>query len=159
MTDVIEHTAAVEVRIEHIADMMRSLEWRTGISGPILAKEWGLCEQRVKELSAEASKRVRAELMSPDNVKTDVGAALAIALRGAVNDKKWQAVGQIAKVYADASGASAPQKVEVGETPEATAARARQLIKDKFKKDVGDGLEKLADAKPDDASSGNASGV
>lgn len=61
-----EHTDEVENRINAIMDLMRDLRWRRGSSGPMLAKQWGLGEHRLKELAAEASRRLRAEYEDPE---------------------------------------------------------------------------------------------
>lgn len=143
-------------RLRHICSLMRKLKWVTGETCYELAKEWGLSDQRVRELSAEASKIVRRELMSHDHVASTVGAALDKALRHTVEDGDWRTVASLARVYADASGASAPTRVEatIGDDSLATSDRARQLMKERFRSDVGKGLtgaaigEEVDDTKP-----------
>ncbi|HEU4728403.1 MAG TPA: hypothetical protein VFT22_10950 [Kofleriaceae bacterium] len=121
------HTAATEARLEHIAGMMRRLEWVTGESGPALAKQWNLSATRLAHLSAEASKRVRKELMDDQHVGATVGAALDTAIRGAVGERDWKSVAQLAKVYADAAGVSAPQKIDANITGEDSELAGRLL--------------------------------
>lgn len=79
-------TAITEQRIEHIAAMMRRLEWRTGDSGPALAREWRLSRSSLEKLAAEASRRVRAEVTDPGAVTLTVCAALEKTLRDALAD-------------------------------------------------------------------------
>jgi hypothetical protein len=109
-----EHTAAVEARIEHIADLMRSLTFVTGKTVRELAQAWGLCEQRVRELSAEASKRVRAEVCAPRAGKRDVMVALDMVIRDGLTpmgDRK-SAV-QALKLKADLLGLTPPKRTEL----------------------------------------------
>lgn len=98
-------TAAVEARIDHIAELMRSLKWRRGDTYKELAKEWALSEQYLRELAAEASRRVRAEITDPDRVTASVGVALEIALEGAVGDRDWKGVAQVARTWSEIAGA------------------------------------------------------
>lgn len=105
---------AHEARIERIADMMRDAEWVRGKSGKILAAELGLHEVTIRADAAIASRRVYAELMQDrEGVGAQVGAALTKALDGAVREGDWKAVASLSKVYADASGVSAPSKAEL----------------------------------------------
>jgi hypothetical protein len=55
------HTPEVEERLEHIAGLMRAGTFERGRTARELAVVWGLCRQRVRELTAEASHRVMAE--------------------------------------------------------------------------------------------------
>jgi hypothetical protein len=106
------HTGETEARIQHIEAMMRNFTWRRGLTGRGLAVEWDLCEQRVGELAAEASKRIRQAIMNPEEVNAAVGAALEKALADAMTDGNLKVVAQLAKTWADISGASAPKKIE-----------------------------------------------
>lgn len=98
--------ASTEARIAHIAGMMRTLRWRRGVSGPKLAVEWGLTEQRVRALAGEASRMVRAELEDPDYVAATLEVTLErIVLEGTDKDriaaaKVWASI-QPARVAAD----------------------------------------------------------
>jgi predicted nucleic acid-binding Zn ribbon protein len=115
MADPIEHSAVVESRIAHIAALMRKLQWRRGETGRILALKWGLSEDRVKHLAAEASHRVRAEVLDRDTVQETVACALDKVLRANLNKKGSRAartVIQAAKTWAVITGAVAPKKIE-----------------------------------------------
>jgi hypothetical protein len=108
-----KHGGSVEARIEHIAELMRSLRWRTGETGKVLARQWDLSEQRLRELAAEASRRVRAEVTDPDRVSVSVGVVLESALVGALEDKDWRAVAAVAKTWGEIAGAiKAPRNTE-----------------------------------------------
>jgi hypothetical protein len=123
---------AHEARIERIADMMRSAEWERGKSGKRLAAELGLHEATIRADAAIASRRVYAELMQDrEAVGAHVGASLTIALEGAIQERDWKAVASLSKVYADASGVSAPsqQVVTVGAIDPSVAAR---LVRETF---------------------------
>ena len=75
------HGDEVENRIHAIMDLMRALQWRRGTTGQQLAAQWGLHEQRVKELSAEASKRLRAEYEDPDRAVVSVYTTLETVMQ------------------------------------------------------------------------------
>lgn len=111
-----EHTAAIEVRIEHLADLMRSLRWVRGETYKRLAKEWGLTRQRVRELSAEASKRVRTEATERAGILApQIEATCIDAMRAGRRAKgpKMKAVGvTAANLAADLCGIKAPKRVE-----------------------------------------------
>jgi|ERR1041385_5607751 hypothetical protein len=144
-----EITPARELRIERIADMMRAAEWQRGKSGKKLAAELGLDPHTIRMDAAIASRRVYAELMQDrEAVGAQVGAALTVAIEGAVAKKDWKAVAQLSKVYADASGVSAPQRFEgaIG-IGEATPADASRLVREVFGGSGG---------KPPDASGGDS---
>jgi hypothetical protein len=115
MADPVEHNAVTEARIAEIASMMRSLEWRRGESGRALALVWGLSEDRVKHLAAEASRRVRAEVLDRDSVQETVACALDKVLRENAKKngtKAARTVIQAAKTWAVITGAVAPKRIE-----------------------------------------------
>ena len=126
-----EHTTQTEQRIAHIMGMMRRWEWRRGKTGPQLAALWGLSEDRVKDLAAEASKRVRAEVTDPARVSGTVGTALAKVLDDAMQDNDRKSVIDASKAWAQIVGAMAPTKVDVT-TTEATPAKAAELVRAAF---------------------------
>jgi nucleoid DNA-binding protein len=84
--------------------LMRGLAFVKGRTVKRLAAEWGLSEQRVRELSAEASKRVRAELTDPDRVTVTVCGYLERTLRDARKDRDHRAVVAAAKAWAELAG-------------------------------------------------------
>ena len=61
-----------EDRVSHIAAMMRALKWQRGKSGPVLAVSWSMSPDSVKHISAEAWRRVRAEIMDPERAGPDI---------------------------------------------------------------------------------------
>jgi hypothetical protein len=100
--------AITEARIARIAGMMRRLDWRTGESAPELAAEWKLSRSAVEKLSAEASRRVRAELADRREVTTVVTAALARVLHDAVAAGDRRNAIRAAETWARIAGAIAP---------------------------------------------------
>lgn len=61
-------------RVERIIDMMQRLDWVKGVSGPMLASEWGLAVGTVEDLAAEASRIVRREAQrAEDRGETQLG--------------------------------------------------------------------------------------
>lgn len=83
-----KRSVTTETRLAHIAGLMRTLRWRRGVTGPQLAAEWGLTEQRVRTLAAEASKLVRAEIEDPNYVAVTLEMTLErIVLEGKDKDR------------------------------------------------------------------------
>ena len=133
-----------EERVQYIMSLMEAGQFRRGRTYKLLADEWGLSRSTVGHDTAEASRRVRQHIMDPDGIAVDVGVVLSDALFDAVEDAKTYRGGReglkardqiiaAAKVLADVSGATAPQKLDV-QTSEATPERARQLMSEAFGK-------------------------
>jgi len=129
MTD---RTDLTEQRIAYIMGMMREWAWRRGDSGPTLAKQWGLSEQYLRELAAEASKRVRAEVTDPERVSGTVGSALSKVLHDSMDDGDRKSVIDASKAWAQIVGAMAPQRVDVTARGEPTPADAQRILREKF---------------------------
>lgn len=129
MTD---YSTQSEQRIAFIMGMMREWQWKRGVSGPILAKEWGLSADRVKDLAAEASKRVRAEVTDPERVSGTVGSALSKVLHDSMDDGDRKSVIDASKAWAQIVGAMAPQRVDVTSRGEPTPADAQRILREKF---------------------------
>lgn len=152
-----EHTPLTEQRIAHIMGMMRRWEWKRGESGPVLAEQWGLSVDRVKDLAAEASKRVLAEVTDPALVSGTVGMALQRVLdegMEATGDAKWHGrklAVESSKAWAQIVGAMAPQRHEVA-TTEASPQKAADLVRAAFGR-----VSKGADKDDDDGSPGDDS--
>lgn len=133
-------------RIDYIVRLMESGVFRRGRTYRLLAKEWGLAERTVMDDTAVASHIVRRQILDPDGCAVDVGVVLTdmlwdakqeaqdASLKGTREGLKArdQAIAA-AKVLADISGASAPQRHEI-QTTEATPERARQLMSEAFGK-------------------------
>lgn len=81
-----EHGAVVDERIERICSMMRDLTFRTGKTVKELAREWGLAEKTVREYTAEASKRVLAEIKDPDKVQATGLSKLEAMIDDSISD-------------------------------------------------------------------------
>ncbi len=111
--DFPKHGAEVEGRIQVIMQAMRDLQWRRGKSQTEYAERWGISEQRVREMSAEASKRVRAEYEDPDravvSVYTTLEAVMADGASSSVPGEKAAAV-QAARLMAELAGMGAEKK-------------------------------------------------
>ena len=113
--------------------MMRDFRWQRGRSDKLLAEEWGIAVSTAQHLAAEASKLVAAEVMDRDGVRADIGIALKKALDGSLAEGDWRAVAQVAKVFGETSGASAPTKIEaVVSDGAATPAAARTAMLEAF---------------------------
>lgn len=128
----VEHEQLTETRLAEMCAVMRRLEWRRGESGPEYAEKWGLSEDRVRHLAAEAWRRVKAEVMDHDSVSATVGVAIERVMREALAETKAPAliargehvfqespnvarkvVLEAARVWSEISGAKAPSKSEL----------------------------------------------
>lgn len=134
-------TLTTDEKVDYISGLMFSGVWRRGRTVRLLAKEWGLADNSVRKLSAEASRRVHKEICNPDDARVDVTLALTEALEGALEDAQDMrgtkegiaARNQViaaAKAYSDIYGCSAPIKIEV-DAKAATPEAARMLMKAK----------------------------
>lgn len=110
------HGDEVENRIHAIMDLMRDLRWRRGASGPMLAKQWGLHEQRVKEYAAEASKRLRAEYEDPERNAVSVYSTLeTVMFDGATSSVPGEKAAAVnaARLMSELLGMGPKKEVEV----------------------------------------------
>lgn len=107
-----------EARLAHICDLMRGLAWKRGKTGPELAAKWGCSLSTVEHLAAEASKRVKAEILDPDRVAVTAAQALEQVLEDALTSpvsdqfRRRDAIAA-AKALAELAGAGAPQRSKV----------------------------------------------
>lgn len=111
-----KNAGSKESRIQHIEGLMRSFEFVRGETIKGLAKDWGVSEQYCRQLSAEASKRIRAAVMDPDTVNATVGSALEDIIHKGMTGQggvKYRDIIDAAKAWALISGSSAPSKHEV----------------------------------------------
>jgi hypothetical protein len=114
-----KHTPLTEMRLAEMMAVMRTLQWQKGITGPVFAEKWGLSLTRIEHLSAEAWRRVKAEVNDPDRVGATVGTAIEQVMIEALNDKGGERnqsrkiVVEAAKVWAAIAGANAPTKTEL----------------------------------------------
>jgi hypothetical protein len=106
-----KHRIEVEQRINRMVELMLANKWKTGRTMRELASEWGISQQRARELSAEASKIVRQELLA--NVSSSIVPTLKSIIRGGRHEAgpgdKIAAV-QAAKVLADIAGLNQHEK-------------------------------------------------
>lgn len=129
----IERMALTETRIAHIADLMRTMKFRTGDTIYKLVDEWGLGIDRVKQLSTMASRRVKDEIANPDHVTVTLCTALSqIVDEGMRPGGDRKQVISAAKCWAEIAGAFAPKvvvsidKTELPDDPDALIAIARE---------------------------------
>lgn len=122
-----------ETRVEYVADLMRTLKFRTGVTGKALAKEWDLPLSYVGQVTVEASRRVRAELTDPDRVLSKVSVALDHVIDDALDSGDRHAIIKAVQVWAQVTGAGAATKVQVTNdltalTPEQLQARKAEIL-------------------------------
>lgn len=143
---------------------MRKLEWVRGKSGEEWAKAWGISQDRMNHLAAEAWKRVKAEVTDPDRITVKISTVLEQVIddamletrNPALIEKKGQdgepytyqespnnarkVVVEAAKTWAVIVGANAPTKVQVGfsvDELDGTLAALDQNLKDDDGEDGG----------------------
>lgn len=122
-----------ETRVEYVADMMRELTFRSGVTAKALCREWGLPRNYVAALTTEASRRVRAEVVHDDTVISTISLSLERVLHEALNSGDRHAVVKACQVWAQVTGAGAAAKVTVQTeltslTPEQLQARKAEII-------------------------------
>lgn len=87
-------TLSVEERVQVIIDIMNRDEFRRGRTVKRLAKLWGLSVNRVRRLSAEASRRVRVTVRGSDvdYIESQLIIALERGIRTASVRNDWRAL-------------------------------------------------------------------
>lgn len=104
-----------EEKVQHCMTIMRELRWIRGKTAPVLAKEWGLTVANLESISAEAWRRVKAEVTDPDATSATVCTALEKVMRDSLADDDRRNAIEASKVWAQIAGAVAPTKVQIGE--------------------------------------------
>ena len=80
------HETLTETRVAEVVELMLRGKFRRGSTVRGLAQKWGVGEQRAREITALASKRVRASLTDPDELAAEVVPAMLSALHSAVKE-------------------------------------------------------------------------
>jgi hypothetical protein len=122
-----------ETRVEVVADMMRELKYRTGVTNKVLAELWDVPTGYVAQITTEASRRVRAELTDHDRVLSKVSTMLDRVLDDALSSGDRHAIIKACQVWAQVTGAGAATKVQVQAdltslSPEQLQARKSEII-------------------------------
>ena len=126
-------TRTSEIRIAQVMQMMRELTFKRGETYKALAIEWNVGPDRARKITAEASKRVLAEVTDPEKVKPLLAETLAEAIRKAMVANEFNSVAQLARVYAEIMGIKAAAQTLVTVTPgERTPADARRIVEQLF---------------------------
>lgn len=128
-----ERERLYETRVDYVADLMRELKFRSGVTSKALAVEWDLPNNVISQITTEASRKVRAELSDQDRVVAKVSVALDRVIDDAITSGDRHAVIKAAQVWAEVTGASAAQKVQVTQdltslSPEQLQARKAEII-------------------------------
>lgn len=127
--------AITQLRVEEIAVTLREGTFRHGVTLKGFQAKWGLCYQRVGELSSYAAKKVRAEVTDTDQVAAVGFAAIKRIADEAMTgtDEKGNDCGhrKLALAAYDTwitkSGAAAPTKAVVGVTSDLALLSDEQL--------------------------------
>lgn len=106
--------------MDAIADLMREGLWLRGQSDKVFAEEWKLTPKRVRDLSAEAWRRVCSEADDAEKARPTIAGTLMTNLARADSAGKYGEVARVADVWSRVVGARAPDKVE-----DVTAAKER----------------------------------
>jgi hypothetical protein len=137
-------------RIAYVEELMRTLQWERGRTGPALAKAWGFSLHAVERWASEAWRRVKADDDDPDHVvrtRMKITTALEYVIDGAIEEIERGAVmskgedrnGEpivvtinpndarrsiiaAGKTWAEIDGALAPQRVKIETAPAALSA-------------------------------------
>jgi len=103
----------VEEKVEHIADLMARGMYITRTTAKQLAAEWGVAKTTVEHYAAEASRRVRADRGTLDQVRDGQLAKLEMIVMQAISKKEFRTAVAAIEAAAKISGTLAAQKHEV----------------------------------------------
>lgn len=101
-------------RVRHIATLMATGRWVTGVTVYELADLWGLHEDTVKVDAAEASRRVREAINDTEELRGMVLATLQAITEKAMSRGQLRTAVESVKALAGISGVEAAKKVDVG---------------------------------------------
>ncbi len=130
-----ERQAQTELRIEEIAATLRGGSFRTGVTLREFAARWGVSMDTVHGLSAQASKRVKAEVTDPDRVAAKGFAMLESIADEARHacDERGNNAGHLAiavkavDTWLVRSGVAAPTKAAVSVSGDLSALTDEQI--------------------------------
>lgn len=116
-----------------MAEMMRDLTYRTGVTNRSLATAWDLPTGYIAQITTEASRRVRSELTDHDRVLSKVSVSLDRVIDDAISSGDRHAIIKACQVWAQVTGAGAATKVQLQSdltamTPEQLQARKVEII-------------------------------
>lgn len=117
--------ATVPERVNAIADMMATLEWDGRKSIRKLSDAWGLAESTIRNYSCEASRLVTGDT---EEARRDITAGCRKLFTDAVREGDAKGARMVGELWAQVSGAKAPEKHQVGPLEEATPAKAREVM-------------------------------
>ena len=128
-----DRTPPKAVRIEHIADMMRTLKFKRGKTVKELCVKWDISPAELRRDSSEASRIVTREFTDVEGVKRDLGVALSDAVHRTHEEGDVKNLVAAAQVYATVTGARAADKHEVkAVTGSMTPQEARDIMAKRF---------------------------
>lgn len=129
-------THETAARVERICEMMRAGEWVRGQSDEALAAEWGFSASHIRNLSAEAWRRICAEANNPAEARPNIVATLLVSMERALGAGRFGDVARIADVWTRIIGAREPERTqEVPMTEEQARAKYRELTGQDWKGD------------------------
>lgn len=91
---------------------MRSLTFERGKRVTELAREWNLTESAVRNLTAEAWRRVTTEAQDIDKTREHVCTRLNVAVDQAFQERDYKGLAALANIYTIIVGAQAPKRIE-----------------------------------------------
>jgi hypothetical protein len=115
-------------RIQICIGLMASGAWINGVTGPRLAKEWGIRVETVSRDAAEASRTIRGNIISHDDLRARLHLMLTAiiadcdAVKRSCGTKSAATVGALKtkieaiKALAGLEGVEAPRQIQVGGT-------------------------------------------
>jgi hypothetical protein len=103
-----------ELRVLETMALMRSLQFRSGITPGELAKKWNVTLGTAHHITSEASRRVRSEVNNPEHISATLGTRIEDALLDERTETRDLA--KLGDLWARLSpGVLAPTKVQVSE--------------------------------------------
>lgn len=125
MRAIPERPETVAERVAFIADMMADLEWERGKSAKLLAERWDMAQSTIENYSAEASRMVTGD---EEEARRDITAGCRKLFKDAVANLDAKGAKAVGELWAQVSGAKAPDKHQVGTLDDVTPQKAREVM-------------------------------
>jgi hypothetical protein len=115
----------VRERVAYIVELMSELEWDGRASIHALSEAWELSESAIKQYSAEASRLVTGD---EETARRDITAGCRRLFKRAVAGDDAKAARAVGELWAQVSGAKAPEKHQHGLLDEISPNKAREVM-------------------------------
>ena len=113
MIEGAERAVTVVERVDFCTDLMAREVWITRTTAKQLAAQWGISKTTVEHYACEASRRVRADRGTLDQVRDNQLAKLEMIVHQAIAKKEFRTAVSAIEAASKIAGTIAPQKHEI----------------------------------------------